>query len=61
MTPIFVFSLLAAIAIAGLLLVVLIEHMLRYDKAEKSERGKDDSATESIIDSEAGFDWKRAA
>jgi hypothetical protein len=61
MTPIFVLSLVTAIAISGLLLIVLIRHIRRYDKAVKSELEKDGSVTESIIDSEAGFDWKRAA
>ena len=60
MTPIFVYLLVSAFAIAGSLLIVSIEHIRRYDKAKKSEREKHGSVIRSIIDSEAGFDWKRA-
>ena len=61
MTPVFVLSLLATVAIVGSLLVVLIEHIHRHEKAEKLQSEMDDSVNESTTHSEAGFDWKRAA
>jgi hypothetical protein len=61
MTPVFILSLVAIVAIVGFLLVVLIEHVRRHDRDEKSQRVMDASVTESSIHSEAGFDWKRAA
>ena len=61
MTPGFILSVVVTVAIVGSLLIVLIEHVHRYDKAEKLQRRTDDSATESVTDSEAGFDYKRAA
>ncbi len=61
MTPVFIFSLVATVAIVGSLLIVLVEHVHRHDKAEKLQRRMDDSVTESITDSEGGLDWKRAA
>ena len=56
-----VLSIVVTVAIIGFLLVVLVEHVFRYDKVEKSLPSTDDSVTQSIIDSEAGFDWQRAA
>jgi hypothetical protein len=61
MTPVFILSIVVTVAIVGSLAIVLIEHVRRHDKAEKTQREMDGSENESITDSEAGFDWKRAA
>jgi len=61
MTPVFILTLVVTVAIVGSLLIVLVEHVHRHDKAEELKRGMDDSVTESIADSEGGFDLKRAA
>ena len=61
MTPMFVLSLVVTVAIVGSLIFVLIDHVRRQDKAEKSRSGMDNSVTESATHSEAGFDWRRAA
>ena len=61
MTLELILSIVATVAIVGFLLVVLTEHVFRYDKIQKSTRETDDEVTEAITDSEAGFDWRRAA
>jgi hypothetical protein len=52
MTPLFTFSIVATAAIAGLLLVVVIMHFVRYRKTEKSHSEMDSSVTESTTRSE---------
>ena len=61
MTPMFLFSILGTVAVVGLLMIVLIEHVRKHDEAEKLQSRTDDPVAESIDSSEAGFDWKRAA
>ena len=61
MTLELILSIVITVAIVGFLLVVLTEHIFRHDKVEKKHREKYDELTESIADSEAGFDWTRAA
>ena len=60
MTPVFVFSLVATVAVVGSLLFVMIQHARTYDEAESTQERMDDSLTDAA-DAEAGFDWKRAA
>ncbi len=60
MTPVFLFSLVATVAVVGSLLVVMIQHARKYDEAENTQKPMDDSVTDAA-DAEAGFDWRRAA
>lgn len=60
MTPVFLFTIMGTVAVVGLLIVALVEHVRKYDKAEELQKSSDD-VDESIANAEAGFDWKRAA
>ena len=61
MTLVFILSFVVIVAIVGSLLIVLVEYGYRHEKAEKLQRRRENSVTESIADSEAAFDFKRAA
>ena len=60
MTPVFLFTMMGTVTVVGLIIIALVEHVRKYDKAEKLQQRSDD-VDESIANAQAGFDWKRAA
>jgi hypothetical protein len=61
MTPVFALSLVAIISLVVSILFYLVQHVRRYDEAEKTQTIMDDSAAELTIDTLAGIDRKKVA